>query len=129
MKKISFLLFLFSSNFLLASSGGFEDSMADFMSWLVLIVLPIGGIYLFWKAHIYPEIVAEKNNHPQLEAIKSLCLLSLFFGGLLWPVAMVWASYKYPNQMEPAKATEPLPVNPLEGVENNEEVKINEKPE
>jgi hypothetical protein len=49
-------------------------------------VLPVAGIYLFWKVHIYPEKVAEKKNHPQLNAIKSMCLLSLFleaFYGLL----------------------------------------------
>ena len=94
MKKIVLLaVLLFVSP--LCASGGFEDSMANFMSWVVLIVLPLGGIYLFWMAHIYPEKVAEKNNHPQLEAIKTMCLLSLFVGGLLWPVALIWANYNY----------------------------------
>ncbi|HXS92765.1 MAG TPA: DUF3302 domain-containing protein, partial [Steroidobacteraceae bacterium] len=30
-------------------------------------------------------------HHPQAPAIKTLCLLSLFFGGLLWPLAWLWA--------------------------------------
>lgn len=72
--------------------------MANFMSWVVLIIMPLGGIYLFWMAHIYPEKVAERNNHPQLEAIKTMCLLSLFVGGLLWPVALIWANYNYGNK-------------------------------
>jgi hypothetical protein len=82
------------------ASGGFEDSLADFMSWVVLIVMPVGGIYLFWQAHIYPEKVAEENNHPQLKAIKIMCLLSLFVGGLLWPFALIWANYNYKEKTE-----------------------------
>ena len=97
MKKIMLLSFLLFVSPLFAS-GGFEDSMANFMSWVVLIIMPLGGIYLFWMAHIYPEKVAERNNHPQLEAIKTMCLLSLFVGGLLWPVALIWANYNYGNK-------------------------------
>ena len=97
MKKIILLSFLLFVSPLFAS-GGFEDNMANFMSWVVLIVMPIGGIYLFWMAHIYPEKVAEKNNHPQLEAIKTMCLLSLFVGGLLWPFALIWANYNYSDK-------------------------------
>ncbi|SIQ98912.1 Protein of unknown function [Chryseobacterium sp. RU37D] len=99
MKKKICLITLFFSHYLLANEGGgFEDKFADFISWLVLVLLPIGGAYLFWKAHIYPEVVAERNNHPQLGAIKAMCLLSLFVGGLLWPIALIWANYKYPKK-------------------------------
>ena len=99
MQRISLLLcLLLSCNFVQASTGGIEDHIADGASWLILLVLPLAGIYLFWKVHIYPEKVAEKKNHPQLNAIKSMCLLSLVFGGLLWPVALIWANYDYGNQ-------------------------------
>ena len=40
---------------------------------------------LFWMVHVLPEKIAHKRHHPQFEAIKTLCLLSLVFGGLLWP--------------------------------------------
>ncbi|WP_228445996.1 DUF3302 domain-containing protein [Chryseobacterium gleum] len=83
-----------------------EDNIANAASWLILLVLPIAGIYLFWKVHIYPEKVAEKKKHPQLNAIKSMCLLSLVFGGLLWPVALIWANYDYGNQSTSEKDTE-----------------------
>ena len=56
--------------------------------------MPIGGIVLFWLVHILPEKFAEKRHHPQLAAIKTLCLLSLIFGGLLWPIAWLWAFTK-----------------------------------
>ena len=36
----------------------------------------------------------EKKKHPQTRAIQCLCLLSLFFGGLLWPIAWLWAYTK-----------------------------------
>ncbi|XZG71432.1 DUF3302 domain-containing protein [Chitinibacteraceae bacterium HSL-7] len=70
------------------------DNMADVVSWIVLIVLPIGGIYLFWMVHILPEKIAHDNHHPQKEAIHMLCMLSLVFGGLLWPLAFLWAKTK-----------------------------------
>jgi hypothetical protein len=41
-----------------------------------------------------PEKIAHKRNHPQVQAIHTLCLLSLFFGGLLWPLAFLWAYSK-----------------------------------
>ncbi|WP_068942423.1 DUF3302 domain-containing protein [Chryseobacterium timonianum] len=104
MQRITLLLCLFlSCNFVQASTGGMEDHIADVASWLILLVLPFAGIYLFWKVHIYPEKVAEKKKHPQLNAIKSMCLLSLVFGGLLWPVALIWANYDYDNQNEQKK--------------------------
>jgi len=52
------------------------------------------GIVLFWLVHIMPEKIAHQRNHPQFEAIRTLCLLSLVFGGLLWPIAWVWAYSK-----------------------------------
>ncbi|MFU1856393.1 DUF3302 domain-containing protein [Sphingobacterium sp. NGMCC 1.201703] len=85
-----------------AATGGTEDRIADVASWLIIFILPIAGIFLFWKVHIYPEKVAEKKNHPQLNAIKSMCLLSLIFGGLLWPVALIWANYDYKKDKTPA---------------------------
>lgn len=104
MQRISILLcLLLFCNFVQASSGNTEDNIADVASWLILLILPIAGIYIFWKVHIYPEKVAEKKNHPQLNAIKSMCLLSLVFGGLLWPVALIWANYNYGDQKEDTK--------------------------
>ncbi|WP_322044308.1 DUF3302 domain-containing protein [Paraburkholderia sp. J67] len=70
------------------------EHAADFLSWIVLAVVPVAGIYVFWMLHILPEKVARKKQHPQKEAIHALCLLSLFFGGLLWPLAWLWAHTK-----------------------------------
>ncbi len=75
-------------------SGDALDAMADWLAIIVLIVVPVGAIVLFWLVHILPETIAEKNHHPQKHAIKTLCLLSLVFGGLLWPLAWLWAYTK-----------------------------------
>jgi hypothetical protein len=70
------------------------DTAAFYLAWFVLIVMPIAGIVLFWMVHVMPEKIAHKRHHPQTEAIKTLCLLSLVFGGLLWPIAWLWAYVK-----------------------------------
>ena len=70
------------------------DTVATIMSWVVLFVVPIVAIGVFWLLHILPEKIAERKHHPQTDAIKTLCLLSLFFGGLLWPLAWLWAYSK-----------------------------------
>jgi CBS domain containing-hemolysin-like protein len=70
------------------------DTVANVLAWVVLAVVPLIGIAAFWLVHILPEKIAEKKQHPQAKAIQTLCLLSLVFGGLLWPLAWLWAYTK-----------------------------------
>jgi CBS domain containing-hemolysin-like protein len=70
------------------------DAVANAIAWFALIIAPIVLITVFLLVHILPEKVAHKRGHPQLGAIKCLCLLSLVFGGLLWPIAWLWAYSK-----------------------------------
>jgi hypothetical protein len=70
------------------------DAVANGISWAVLVIGPIIGIAIFWLVHILPEKIAHKKMHPQTRAIQCLCLLSLCFGGLLWPIAWLWAYTK-----------------------------------
>jgi CBS domain containing-hemolysin-like protein len=70
------------------------DSIANGISWVVIVIAPIIGITVFWLVHILPEKIAHKKMHPQTKAIQCLCLLSLAFGGLLWPLAWLWAYSK-----------------------------------
>jgi CBS domain containing-hemolysin-like protein len=67
------------------------DKVADVMAVIVLIIVPVIAVVVFWLVHILPEKIAEKRHHPQKDAITTLCLLSLAFGGLLWPIAWLWA--------------------------------------
>ena len=70
------------------------DTVANVIAWFAFIIVPPVLIVVFLLVHILPEKVAEKRRHPQLGAIKCLCLLSLCFGGLLWPIAWLWAYSK-----------------------------------
>jgi CBS domain containing-hemolysin-like protein len=70
------------------------DAIANGISWVVIVIAPIIGIAVFWLVHILPEKIAHNKKHPQTGAIQCLCLLSLCFGGLLWPIAWLWAYTK-----------------------------------
>ncbi|MBL0142872.1 MAG: DUF3302 domain-containing protein [Betaproteobacteria bacterium] len=86
-------------------SGDTLDSVATFMAWFVILFVPIVGIGLFLVVHVLPEKIAERRHHPQVNAIKTLCFLSLVFGGLLWPLAWLWA-FTRPTQYRMAYGTE-----------------------
>jgi hypothetical protein len=84
------------SQLILASflSPELEDSLATGIAIFVIFVVPVVLITLFWLVHILPEKIAHNRHHPQFEAIRTLCLLSLVFGGMLWPIAWIWAYTK-----------------------------------
>ena len=101
-----------------------EDKLATGIALFVIFIVPVVLIVLFWMVHILPEKIAHQRGHPQFEAIRTLCLLSLVFGGLLWPIAWIWAYSKpvlyklaygtdkapdheeYPGEAAPVSATE-----------------------
>jgi CBS domain containing-hemolysin-like protein len=75
-------------------SGEALDTFADILALVVICIVPVVVIVLFWIVHVLPEKIAHKRHHPQRDAITTLCLLSLVFGGLLWPLAWLWAFTK-----------------------------------
>jgi hypothetical protein len=64
-------------------SGEFVDTLAGYLAIFVLVFVPALLIYLFWMVHILPEKIAERRDHPQADAIKTL-----------WPIAWLWAYSK-----------------------------------
>jgi hypothetical protein len=72
-------------------SGEVVDTAANWLAWFVIVLVPIAGIVGFLYVHVLPEVIAEKRHHPHKDSIKVLCILSLFFGGMLWPFAWLWA--------------------------------------
>src|SRR3954465_3697784 len=72
-------------------SGEALDTAADVLAIAVLFIVPVVAIVVFWIVHVLPEKIAHRRHHPQRDAITTLCLLSLVFGGLLWPIAWLWA--------------------------------------
>ena len=87
------------------------DAIANGAAWVVLFIAPLAAIGIFLLIHILPEKIAEKKQHPQLDAIKTLCLLSLVFGGMLWPLAWLWA-YTKPVIHKMAYGTDKVPHGP-----------------
>jgi len=77
-----------------AFSSTLEDTIADYLALFIMIVAPILLITVILAIHVIPEKVAYRRHHPQADAIKVLCFLSLVFGGLLWPLAWLWAYSK-----------------------------------
>lgn len=103
------------------------DTAADVLTWIVLVVAPVVGIGVFLLVHVLPEKIAEKNHHPQTKAIQCLCLLSLFFGGMLWPLAWLWA-YSRPVLYRMAYGTdkvvhEPTDAAPAPGKQETDELR------
>jgi CBS domain containing-hemolysin-like protein len=95
---VPFIAFAFLASTSSAHASIFQgetlDAIANGISWVVLVIGPIIGIAIFWMVHILPEKIAEKKRHPQAKAIQCVCLLSLCFGGILWPLAWLWAYTK-----------------------------------
>ena len=75
-------------------SGDTLAKAANIIAIIVIVLVPIVFIVVFWLVHVLPEKIAHKNHHPQTKAIQVLCLLSLVFGGMLWPLAWLWAYTK-----------------------------------
>ena len=104
------------------------DTAADVLAWVVLILAPIIGIAVFLLVHILPEKIAEKRKHPQAKVVQVLCILSLFFGGLLWPLAWLLA-YTKPVLYKIAYGTDTVEPEhgakgaPAEGMADAEELK------
>ena len=99
------------------------DTVADVIAWVALVIVPVTAIVVFWLVHILPEKIAEQRKHPQAKAIQVLCLLSLVFGGMLWPIAWLWA-YSKPvlyklaygtDQVEPEHGAPASAAAPAEG--------------
>ena len=99
-RRAIFLLALLGSALLPQSAhasmfhGETLDSIANGISWAVLVIAPIIGIVIFWLVHILPEKIAHKRKHPQTRLVQCLCLMSLVFGGILWPLAWILAYSK-----------------------------------
>jgi CBS domain containing-hemolysin-like protein len=84
------------------------DKVSNALAWVVLVIAPLIGIAVFWIVHVMPEKIAYKRQHPQASAIHTLCLLSLFFGGVLWPLAWLWA-YSKPVMYKMAYGVDKVP--------------------
>jgi hypothetical protein len=71
-------------------------SFLDIFAWIVLIVLVASTIAVVCIAGALPGRVARSRGHPWAQAVTVAGWITLFFGFVLWPVAMVWAFVDVP---------------------------------
>jgi Protein of unknown function (DUF3302) len=69
------------------SSFGLLDAFA----FVVFAVLIFVGVIIVVSLGKLPGQLAEKWNHPQASAINAMSWIGIATGGLLWPIAFIWA--------------------------------------
>jgi ABC-type Mn2+/Zn2+ transport system permease subunit len=69
------------------SSFGLLDAFA----FVVFAVLIFVGVIIVVSLGKLPGQLAQKWNHPQASAINAMSWIGIATGGLLWPVAFIWA--------------------------------------
>jgi hypothetical protein len=77
--------------------------MLDVFALLVLLVLLIAIVAGIGVLGALPGIIARKRKHPQSDAISVGGWVGLFFGGVLWPLILIWA-YTTPGRSSVAEA-------------------------
>ena len=63
----------------------------DAFAFVVFAVLIFVGVIIVVNLGKLPGQLAHKWNHPQASAINAMSWIGIATGGLLWPVAFVWA--------------------------------------
>nr|WP_249168116.1 DUF3302 domain-containing protein [Bradyrhizobium elkanii] len=63
----------------------------DAFAFVVFAVLIFIGVIIVVTVGKLPGQLAHKWNHPQADAINAMSWIGIATGGLLWPVAFIWA--------------------------------------
>ena len=66
----------------------------DAFAFVVFAVLIFVGVIIVVSLGKLPGQLAQKWNHPQASAINAMSWIGIATGGLLWPVAFIWAFTK-----------------------------------
>lgn len=74
----------------------------DAVTFVVFAVLIAVAVILVVSLGQLPGQLARKRGHPQAAAINVASWLGLATGGLLWPLALIWA-FLVPPAAEPAR--------------------------
>lgn len=71
--------------------------MLDWFALLILLVLAATIVIGVLMLGYFPGRIARQRNHPQAEAVGVCGWIGLLSGGLLLPVAYVWAFWRFPQ--------------------------------
>jgi hypothetical protein len=63
----------------------------DAFAFVVFAVLILVGVIIVVTLGKLPGQLAHKWNHPQASAINAMSWIGIATGGLLWPIAFIWA--------------------------------------
>jgi predicted outer membrane lipoprotein len=74
----------------------------DIFAWIVLIVLLASAVFVIVFMAILPGMIAKKRNHPYATAVQVAGWVTLFFGFILWPVALILAYVDIPARKQEA---------------------------
>jgi hypothetical protein len=69
----------------------------DIFAWIVLMIIAATGVGIIILMGMWPGKVAHERKHPQAEAIAVGGWLTLFLGFVFWPLMVVWAYTKSPD--------------------------------
>ena len=75
----------------------------DIFAIIVLLILIVATVAIWIALAMLPGKIAAKRNHPQAEAINVGGWLGAIFGGVFWPIVLVWA---FAKPAAPASAAE-----------------------
>jgi uncharacterized BrkB/YihY/UPF0761 family membrane protein len=76
------------------------NSGLDLFAWIVLGILIAVMLLVIWLMGSTPGHVARRRSHPWAEAVGVAGWVTLIFGFVMWPVAMVWAYVDVPARRE-----------------------------
>jgi hypothetical protein len=68
----------------------------DILALLILILIGLVLVGLFCGLAMLPGRIARSRNHAYADAVKVGGWASLLFGGLFWPLVLVWAYMSHP---------------------------------
>ena len=76
----------------------------DIFALLVLLVVILSALAVLVWAAMLPGKIAKARTHPQAEAINVAGWVGMVFGGIFWPLALIWAFTKPEIRKKGAKS-------------------------
>lgn len=73
----------------------------DILAWAVLAILAGAIGLVFWLMGSMPGHVARRRHHPWADAVSVAGWVTLIFGFVLWPLALIWAYVDVPARRNP----------------------------
>ena len=75
----------------------------DIFAFVVFAVLLVAAVVVVVSLGSLPGQIAHKRGHPQAAAITVAGWLGIVTGGILWPLALIWAFLKPPAALRELK--------------------------